>query len=176
MRTYTQLFWNLLLFLFVVCLLWFSWEAYTLHTKVSELEEHTIQVGEDKHLRNTVDKLETSLMERSQIVFASSIDPLELSRVIISKNIMLDQTSFMAALETKPRLSCIIDGPNRRAIIRLKNKNHVVGAGDRFEGFQVVSIDADRVTLSRNGRTLPLTVQAASKDLARQLSEMDFDF
>ncbi len=176
MRTYTQLFWNLLLFLFVVCLVWFAWEAYSLHTHVSALEKHRIQVGEDKDLRRTVDQLETSLMERSQIVFSNNIDPLELSRVIISKNIMLDQTSFMAALETKPRLSCIIDGPTRRAIIRLKNKNHVVAAGDRFEGFEVVSIESDGVTLRRQGRNIPLTVQAASKDLARRLSEMEYDF
>ena len=88
----------------------------------------------------------------------------------------MDDKRFMEAIEKRPRLSCIIAGETPRAIIRLKSKNHVVQTGDSFEGYKVKSIAEDQVQLIRWGRTMKLTVQAATKDLARKLSDMNFEF
>ncbi|MDP2361237.1 MAG: hypothetical protein Q8O14_10880 [bacterium] len=177
MKTYAQLFWNLLIVLFFVSLGWFGWQAWNLRTTVAELKARPdITVGSDKRLRKTVDDLEDRLKERATFVFESRTDPLELSRVIISKNIMMDDKNFLAALEKKPRLSCIINGDVPRAIIRLKNKNHVVAPGDRFEGYHVADIGREQVRLSGNGQNLTLRVEAATKDLAKRLSEAHIDF
>lgn len=177
MKTYLQLFWNLLIALFLVACLYYGYETVMLRAKVQELEKKpNISVGTDKRLRQTVDELETSLKERADFVFVSRNDPLELSRVVISKNIMMDDKNFLATIENTPRLSAIISGPEPQAIIRLKNKNHVVKRGDRFEGYQVADIGTENVRLSRGGRTETLRVEGATKDLAKRLSEMNFDF
>lgn len=177
MKTYMQLFWNLLIALFVISCVWYGYETVMLRAKVQELKDQPdITVGTDKRLRKTVDDLETSLKERADFVFVSRADPLELSRVVISKNIMMDDKNFLATIENTPRLSAIISGPVPQAIIRLKNKNHVVKSGDRFEGYMVADIGAESVRLSHGGRTETLKVEAATKDLAKRLSEMNFDF
>jgi type II secretory pathway component PulC len=177
MKTYNQLFWNLLIALFFVSLGWFGWQTWGLRGQVAELKaKPDITVGTDKRLQTTVDELENRLKERNVFVFESRSDPLELSRVVISKNIMMDDKNFLAALEKKPRLSCIISGDTPRAIIRLRNKNHVVSAGDRFEGFQVADVGKDQVRLNGNGQSLTLRVEAATKDLAKRLSQGNFDF
>ncbi len=177
MKTYNQLFWNLLITLFFVSIGWFGWQAWGLHQQVAELKaKPDITVGSDQRLQSTVDELEARLKERQTFVFESRIDPLELSRVVISKNIMMDDKNFLAALEKKPRLSCIISGDLPRAIIRLRNKNHVVSAGDRFEGYQVADIGRDQVRLNGNGQSLTLKVEAATKDLAKRLSQGNFEF
>lgn len=177
MKTYNQLFWNLLIALFFVGLGWFGYQTWGLREQVAELKaKPDITVGSDKRLQNTVDELENRLKERTSFVFESRTDPLELSRVVISKNIMMDDKNFLATLEKKPRLSCIISGAVPRAIIRLRNKNHVVSTGDRFEGFQVADIDRDQVRLSGNGQTLTLRVEGATKDLAKRLSQGNLEF
>jgi len=177
MKTYSQLFWNLLIALFFVSVAWFGWLTWNLRTQVAELKaKPDITVGTDQRLQATVDELENRLKERNAFVFESRSNPLELSRVVISKNIMMDDKNFLAALEKKPRLSCIISGETPRAIIRLRNKNHVVSAGDRFEGFQVADIGKDQVRLSGNGQSITLRVEAATKDLAKRLSQGNFDF
>ncbi len=175
MKTYVQLFWNLLLAVFVISLLWFAYEVWGLNDKVRTLSKRPdITVGTDKKLRKTVDDLEASLKERAEFVFQSRVDPLELSRVVISKNIMLDDKNFLAVIENKPRLSCVINGPTPMAIIRLKSRNHVVETGDVFEGYKVMDVNQEGVRLKRRGRTFALQVEAASKDLAKRLSEIDF--
>ena len=177
MKTYIQLFWNLLLLGFTISILWFAWETWTFHSEVEKLSDmQSTSVSTDKKLQRTVDELEESLKERSELEFKTRIDPLELSRVVISKNIMMDEKNFMAAIEKRPRLSCIIAGETPRAIIRLKNKNHIVVAGDVFEGYKVRAISDDLVKLSRSGRTMNLKVQAATKDLAKRISDMNFEF
>jgi hypothetical protein len=176
-KTYVQLFWNLLIALFVIGCLYFGYETVMLREKVEDLARRPdITVGTDERLRKTVDELETSLKERSDFVFTSRTDPLELSRVVISKNIMMDDKSFLATLENTPRLSAIISGPEPQAIIRLKSRNHVVKAGDRFEGYQVADIGSESVRIHRGGSSQTLRVEAASKDLARRLADLDFDF
>jgi hypothetical protein len=177
MKTYNQLFWNLLITLFLVSIGWFGWQTWGLRQQVAELKaKPDITVGSDRRLQNTVDDLENRLKARLSFVFESRIDPLELSRVVISKNIMMDDKNFLAAIEKKPRLSCIISGDVPRAIIRLRNKNHVVSTGDRFEGYQVADIDRDMVRLSGNGQSLTLRVEGATKDLAKRLSQGNFEF
>lgn len=177
MKTYNQLFWNLLIALFLLALGWFGWESYTLSSTVEELKNKPdITVGKDQRLRKTVDEMEDRLKALDAFTFESRLDPLELSRVVISKNIMMDDKNFLAALEKRPRLSCIIGGETPRAIIRLKNKNHVVSAGDRFEGYQVADIGREQVRLSGNGQSLTLKVEAATKDLAKRLSMASFEF
>jgi len=176
-KTYVQLFWNLLIALFLVACAWFGYETVILRGQVQELKDKPdITVGTDKRLRKTVDELEESLKKRAEFVFTSRNDPLELSRVVISKNIMMDDKNFLATLENTPRLSAIISGPVPQAIIRLKNRNHVVKSGDRFEGYLVAEIGAESVRLNRGGRVQTLRVEAATKDLAKRLSEMNYDF
>jgi hypothetical protein len=177
MKTYAQLFWNLLITLFFVAIGWFGWQSWTLHQQVAEIKaQPDITVGTDKRLRNTVDDLEQRLSERATLAFESRIDPLELSRVVISKNIMMDDKNFLAAIEKKPRLSCIINGDVPRAIIRLRNKNHVVASGDRFEGYLVADVGRETVRLAGNGESLTLRVEGATKDLAKRLSEANLQF
>ena len=177
MKTYAQLFWNLLIMLFFVALGWFGWQAWMLRQQVGEIKARPdITVGSDKRLRTTVDDLEQRLKDRSTFAFECRTDPLELSRVIISKNIMMDDKNFLAAIEKKPRLSCIINGDVPRAIIRLRNKNHVVASGDRFEGYQVADISREMVRLTGNGESLTLRVEGATKDLAKRISQANFEF
>jgi len=176
-KTYVQLFWNLLIAFFFIALAWFGWQTWTLRQTVEELKARPdITVGSDQRLRKTVDELEERLKSRSTFTFESRVDPLELSRVIISKNIMMDDKNFLAALEKRPRLSCIISGETPRAIIRLRNKNHVVAPGDRFEGYQVADIGREQVRLTGNGESMTLRVEAATKDLAKRLSQASLEF
>jgi hypothetical protein len=176
MKTYNQLFWNLLILLFIGSIGWFAYETFNLRSTVKELQGHNsaTAVGTDSRLQRTVDKLEKTLGERAEFVFRSTSDPLELSRVIISKNIMMDNNAFLKALESKPRLSCLIQGETPKAIIRLKNQNHVVTVGDRFDAYKVTRISETGVRLVTGGRALHLKVEAATKDLARRLADLDF--
>lgn len=177
MKTYMQLFWNLLIIGFLVAIGWFGWKTFELRGKVETIKEQPRStVDGDRRLQKTVDDLESRLKESAEFVFESRNNPLDISRVIISKNIMMDEKNFLATLEKKPRLSCIIQGDLPRAIIRLKNQNHVVTSGDRFEGYQVADITGESVRLTKGGRSLTLQVEAASKDLAKRLSDMNFEF
>ncbi len=177
MKTYIQLFWNLLILAFLLFIGYFAWESYGLHGKLKDLRDAPkATVGSDKRLQKTVDELEQRLQTHADFVFESRVNPLDISRVIISKNIMMDEKNFLATLEKKPRLSCIVQGETPRAIIRLKNQNHVVSAGDSFDGYQVAEITPESVRITRGGRPLTLKVEGASKDLAKRLSEMNYDF
>jgi hypothetical protein len=176
MKTYNELFWNLFILIFLVAIGWFSYETYTLRSTVQDLQAHrtSSSVGTDSRLQRTVDELEKTLAERAEFEFTTHNDPLELSRVIISKNIMMDNNAFLKALESKPRLSCLIQGETPRAIIRLKNQNHVVSVGDRFDAFKVSKITDTGVRLLTGGRAIHLKVEAATKDLAKRLADLDF--
>ncbi len=177
MRTYSQLFWNLLMLLFTLALLYFGWEGYVLQKKVTELENRpSITVGVDRELEETVDKMENNLKAIADTEFELAGNPLETTRVVIARALLLDDASFLASLENRPRLSCTIDGIKPRAIVRLRNKNHVVGVGDSFEGYKVTEIVDNQIKLRRNGRSETLRVEAAGKDLAKKLAEGELDW
>lgn len=177
MKTYSQLFWNLLMLLFVIALGYFGWEGYALNAKVTELSERPqITVGSDKDLEETVDRMENTLADIQSQTFNVTKDPLEITRVVIARNLLLDDKSFLASLESRPRLSCTIKGDNPRAIVRLRSKNHVVGVGDSFEGYRVTAIGDNTISLNRNGQNETLRVQAAAKDIAKRLAEGKLDW
>ena len=177
MKTYSQLFWNLLMLLFVGALLYFGWQGWDLSQKVEELANRPqITVGSDKDLEETVDRMENTLAAIQDQQFDVSKDPLEITRVVIARSLLLDDASFLASLESRPRLSCTIKGESPRAIVRLKSKNHVVSVGDSFEGYRVTAIGDNSISLNRNGRMETLQVQAAPKDIAKRLSSGQLDW
>jgi type II secretory pathway component PulC len=176
-KTYAQLFWNLLMLLFVLALGYFGYEGWTLSQTVNELANRPqITVGSDKDLEETVDRMENTLASIQSQTFNVSKDPLEITRVVIARSLLLDDKSFLASLESRPRLSCTIKGENPRAIVRLRSKNHVVGVGDSFEGYRVMAIGDNSISLNRNGQLETLRVQAAAKDLAKRLASGQLDW
>lgn len=177
MKTYAQLFWNLLMLLFVLALAYYGFEAWSLSQKVDELANRPqITVGSDKDLEETVDQMENTLASIQEQTFNVSKDPLEITRVVIARSLLLDDKSFLASLESRPRLSCTIKGEKPRAIVRLRSKNHVVGVGDSFEGYRVMAINDNSISLNRNGQLETLRVQAAAKDIAKRLAAGQLDW
>lgn len=66
-----------------------------------------------------------------------------------------------AAMPDLELTGILLSPAGNRALVRQEGGTHVVGVGDRVDGFRVTSIEAARITLSDGTRSLHLQLPAA---------------
>jgi len=181
-----KLFFNLLLFLFLVVIGLVTWRTMNTQKEVkrwvAEMKRRQERGVEDPVLRETVDKLESELRSRLAESFALERDPLDLTEVIKTRSFIKKMLGNVALVESdlKMRLAATVTsekGPS--AVVTYKSRNWVVMVGDYVgdgEGrYRVESIGANRMVVVRGGERLSLVTEKApdTKAAEEQLYGME---
>lgn len=159
MRRRENFIWGFLIAVAIVIIFYSGFRTYTIskEVRVFQLEEAADILGTDPQLLETVNTLESELMERIAYIFKAEKDPLKLSEVIRSPK-LLAQMGYGETFEGEEnmRLNLTIIGANPYASIKYMGRFHNLQIGDSIGGFEVTTIDYRQVTLKRGGKTLTL--------------------
>jgi hypothetical protein len=169
MRQRINVLWGIVIALLIACMIWIGYSNYRMSKQVEKLRRQRITLGTDEQLKETVNTLESNLVERLAYVAKVSIDPFDLTRVIQSRK-FLSSLGLKETLEQqgRMRLSCTVVGPNPSAVVKFMGRSHILHEGDVFNGFKVEKIAAAQVILSKAGSRLVLMNEAAPEE---ELSE-----
>ncbi len=180
MKGRDKLFFNLLTFLLVVAIGLVGWQTKEVDRQIKKWQSdirHRQERGvEDPQLKETVDRLETSLRTRLGESFALERDPLNLTMVIKTAK-FLKQFGIIggAESETAMRLACTVTGEvGTSAIIKYHNRSWVLSVGDQIKdstinsGYKVESIGVNRVVLVRGSERMTLVTEKAPDTIAQE--------
>ncbi|MBM3326903.1 MAG: hypothetical protein FJY65_08000 [Calditrichaeota bacterium] len=178
MKGRDKLFFNLLLFLFVVVIGLITWRTMNTQKEIkrwlADMKRRQERGVEDPVLRETVDRMEAELRARLTETFALERDPLDLTEVIKTRTFLkkLGQLE-RAEADLKMRLSCTVTGEKGpSAIVKWLGRSWVVGIGDYLgEGdkrYRVESIGSNRMVVARGGERLNLVTEKAPDTKAQE--------
>lgn len=174
MKGRDKLFFNLLTFLMVVVLGLAGWQTREVDKQIKRWKEDIAKRQErgmrDPALKETVDKLEADLTARMDEKFVLDPDPLDLTRVIKSKDYLkrLGLTEA-AATDNRMRLSCtVVGGTKPFAIIKYRGRNHVLAVGGEVSGYKVQEIGINSADLRRGGERLLLKTEKSPETQAAE--------
>jgi len=174
MKGRDKLFFNLLTFLMLVVLGLVGWQTREVDKQIKRWKEDIAKRQErgmrDPALKETVDKLEADLTARMEERFVLDPDPLDLTRVIKSKDYLkrLGLTEA-AATDNRMRLSCtVVGGAKPFAIIKYRGRNHVLGVGGEIAGYKVNEIGKNSADLRRGGERLLLKTEKSPETQAAE--------
>ncbi len=178
MKGRDKLFFNLLLFLFVVIIGLVTWRTMKTQKEIkhwlADIKRRQERGVEDPVLRETVDKMEAELRARLTETFSLEKDPLDLTEVIKTRSFLkkLGQLE-RAEADLKMRLSCTVTGEKGpSAIVKWLGRSWVVSVGDYIgEGekrYKVESIGSNRIVVTRGGERLSLVTEKAPDTKAQE--------
>ena len=154
--------WGILLTLLVATMVWMGWQNYQISERIEVMRNKQIVLGTDEQLEETVNTLEKDLNDRIAYQTNVSVDPLDLTRTIQTKQ-FLASLGLRETLEQRGRmrLSCTVVGDNPSAIVKFMGRSHVLRLGDELTGFRVTGISAAALVLMKGGSKLVLVNEAA---------------
>lgn len=154
--------WGILLTLLVATMVWMGWQNYQISERIEVMRNKQIVLGTDEQLEETVNTLEKDLNDRIAYQTNVSLDPLDLTRTIQTKQ-FLASLGLRETLEQRGRmrLSCTVVGDNPSAIVKFMGRSHVLRIGDELNGFRVTAISAAELVLMKGGSRLVLVNEAA---------------
>ncbi|MBK6765910.1 MAG: hypothetical protein IPG71_06145 [bacterium] len=154
--------WGILLTLLVATMVWMGWQNYQISERIEVMRNKQIVLGTDEQLEETVNTLEKDLNDRIAYQTNVSVDPLDLTRTIQTKQ-FLASLGLRETLEQRGRmrLSCTVVGDNPSAIVKFMGRSHVLRLGDELNGFRVTGISAAELVLMKGGSRLVLVNEAA---------------
>lgn len=161
--------WGMVITLLIVAMIWVGYQNYRMSKAVEVMNQQKIVLGTDAQLKETVNSLEQSLTQRMAYETHVENDPLDLTKVIQSRE-FLNSLGLNETLEEqgRMRLSCTVMGDNPSAILKFMGKSHIVHQGDMFNGFKVTKITTAQMTLTKGGSSLVLVNESAPEN---ELSE-----
>jgi len=175
MKGRDKLFFNLLTFLMLVAIGLVGWQTREVDKQIkrwrADIAKRQERGMKDPVLKETVDKMEADLMARMEERFILDPDPLDLTRVIKSKDYLkrLGLTEA-AATDSRMRLSATVvsrDG-NAMAIIKYRGRNHVLNSDGEIAGYKVQSIGKNSIELRRGGERLVLQTEKSPESQAAE--------
>jgi hypothetical protein len=154
--------WGIMLSLLCAAIIWIGYSDYSMSKQAEKMRQEKITLGTDPQLEETVNGLEKSLVDRLNYEAKVTLDPLDLTRVIQSKQ-FLASLGLKETLEQqgRMRLSCTVTGENPSAVIKFMGKSHIVHEGDVFNGFKVDKITTAQAFMSKAGAKLVLVNENA---------------
>jgi hypothetical protein len=133
----------------------------------------------DSTLINTIDGLEREIEDKRGFVFYVKEDPLKLSRVVIDTAHLSSEGKFKEKEEDRLiRLSATIITANDepRAVIKYRNKSHIVQIGDAVgDRYKVLDIKPKRVRMSDGVREFELVTIPAQAEEQSQSAQSGFN-
>ncbi len=170
---------DLFVFLLILLLLLAGYCAYRIDKRFRKVGEVAggVDVGLSSELSEVVGLLENDLVERYALEYSSKIDPLDLQRVItfVPPEIAKKEEDRQREEERKRRealnriqgfslSATIVASATRSAVIRYKDKNHIVREGSEIDGRKILRIERERVILQQpNGQELVLLSRSAAQ-------------
>lgn len=175
MKGRDKLFFNLLTFLMLVAIGLVGWQTREVDKQIKRWRDDIAKRAErgmkDPVLKETVDKLEADLTARMEERFILDPDPLDLTRVIKSKDYLkrLGLTEA-AATDNRMRLSATVvsESGSGMAIIKYRGRNHVLAHDGEIAGYKVQSIGTNSIELRRGGERLVLKTEKSPESQAAE--------
>lgn len=150
-------FWNVLLVLSGLTILYSGYQIWTAYEKKNDLwyTYNTEQIGTDEILQNKVSKLEEDLTLRKESEFRLKEDPTNLANVIP----IGDGYSFYRG-SSALRVETIFKSANGGSSVVLNHRSvsHVVSEGDSVAGGVVLAINEDEIKFMKDGELKYLPV------------------
>ncbi len=143
-------FWNVLIVLSAITILYSGYQIWTANETKNELWEtyNTEQIGTDEELQSKVSKLEEDLTQRKEDVFRLKEDPTNLANVIP----IGDGYSFYRG-SSALRVETYFIAPNGlpKVVLNHRSVNHVASVGDSVAGGVVLAINEDEIKFLKDG-------------------------
>ncbi len=154
MNNRSRTIWYLLIFLSFLSLVIMAFKVYPIQRDWSKAKERAEKevFGTDKELEDVIEFLEQRLERRNIYDFSLENEPMRLTNVVY----LYDGSGFAYRMRNKDKLrvTAIIDGKQKQALVQYDNKNYTVAVGDSVGGGQVVWIDAEEVVLIKGEKEL----------------------
>jgi len=127
-----------------------SYQMLSKETKGTHLLQYPDEIGLNEELKEQIDLLEQDISRRMSYEVVLSRDPLNLNSVVQLPQ--QRQRRETAQSDNALRLSCtMISQEKKSAVIRYRDKSHIVSIGDHIAGQEVVDIDTRTVVISHGG-------------------------
>ncbi len=182
MKGRDKLFFNLLTFLLLVVIGLVGYQTREVDKQInrwrSEIQKREDRGMHDPQLKETVDNLEAELAARLAETFVLDPDPLDLTRVIKTKD-FLKRLGMKEAGQTDNtiRLSCTVMGENSAsAIVNYRGKSHVLMVGDKIglnSPYNVTNVGLNTLTLVRGRETLKLKTEKSPDRMAAEEARLE---
>jgi hypothetical protein len=175
MKGRERLLWLLLIVILFGMIGYGSYNTYKISERIKafKLENQVLStIGSDPRLQKQVQKLETDLRDRLQLVFVQGErDPLDLIQVVRTRA-FLSKLGIKETLEdnNKMRLCATLIGDEgvRYGVIKLGGRSSVVKPGDSYNGYNVASITERQLVLERGGAKVTLVNQLSPETVIEQ--------
>ncbi len=172
MKERERLLWGVLIILLLIIAGYMGYNVYRMGRQVREYQEAMVKDvlgSEDPQLRETIERLESDLLDRIDYTFSIEYDPLDLTQVVQGKR-FLANLGYTESLESQNvmRLSCTVIAEKPAAIIKYQGRSRVLRVGDEIEGYRLVEVGAKRAILKGYGETISLVTQKAPETLERE--------
>ena len=153
-----KFFWNAVVMLSAIVILWNGWGLYNQHQKSSNLlkkyNSDTKEVGADKELEIMVKKMEQNLSDRQNMKFLIKDNPVDLTKVV--------SVDGIASSKGQKGIECtgIYTPPNGMIIAdcNYKGQRYELAKGDSIGGGVVSSINKEFVSITKGGELLKFNV------------------
>ena len=142
-------FWNVLMVLSTITILYSGYQIWEANERKNELWNtyNTEQIGTDEILQGKVSKLEEDLTIRKEYEFRLKEDPTNLANVIpIGDGYSFYRGSSALRVET-----FFISNGTPRVVLNHRSVNHVASIGDSVAGGIVVAINEKEIKFMKDG-------------------------
>lgn len=152
-----KFFWNAVVVLSAIVILWNGWGLYNQHQKSSNLlnkyNSDTKEVGADKELEIMVKKMEQNLSDRQSMKFLIKDNPVDLTKVV--------SVDGIASSRGQKGIECTGTYEFNGMILadcNYKGQRYELTKGDSIGGGVVVSINKEFVSITKGGELLKFNV------------------
>ena len=152
-----KFFWNAVVVLSAIVILWNGWGLYNQHQKSSNLlnkyNSDTKEVGADKELEIMVKKMEQNLSERQSMKFLIKDNPVDLTKVV--------SVDGIASSRGQKGIECTGTYEFNGMILadcNYKGQRYELTKGDSIGGGVVVSINKEFVSITKGDELLKFNV------------------
>ena len=152
-----KFFWNAVVVLSAIVILWNVWGLYNQHQKSSNLlkkyNSDTKEVGADKELEVMVKKMEQNLSDRQSMKFIIRDNPVDLTKVV--------SVDGMASSRGQKGIECTGTYEFNGVILadcNYKGQRYELTKGDSIGGGAVVSINKEFVSITKGDELLKFNV------------------
>ncbi len=171
----TKFFWSLSLTLAVLVILWESATIWKVHRQrvTFERQSKATVIGTDKELVEVINFLEERLKKRESYRFKARNNPMLLTNAVF---IPTGKGGYLQGLWANTiRVSSIVSGSRRYALVQYKGKNYTVQVGDTVGGEKILEVKQEGIVTIRNGKRhfypiqgLVLEAEQAARYLQRE--------
>lgn len=152
-----KFFWNAVVVLSAIVILWNGWGLYNQHQKSSNLlnkyNSDTKEVGADKELEIMVKKMEQNLSDRQSMKFLIKDNPVDLTKVV--------SVDGIASSRGQKGIECTGTYEFNGMILadcNYKGQRYELTKGDSIGGGVVVSINKEFVSITKGDELLKFNV------------------